>query len=66
MLALIDDEPVTELLGDVYTAVSMSLAALDGITGINKRGSNTNVGAWTVELVTLLSSYLLEELVGNI
>jgi hypothetical protein len=68
----VDDEPTAELLGDVYTAVSMSLTALDGITSINKRGGNnkplvnSNVGTWTAELVTLLSSYVLEELDGNI
>eukprot|EP01036_Dinobryon_divergens_P027315 gene27315-36065_t len=53
-------------LTHLKSKLELSLAALDGITGINKRGSNTNVGAWTVELVTLLSSYLLEELDGNI
>ena len=90
-----------ETVSEVFTTLSLALAALDALTpltdrnfnisrhhnfnnnnNINKRSGNNNNnnnnnkrnnkndsgnnGTWTAELVTLLSSYLLEELDGNI
>lgn len=77
-----------EVVGDIFAAVSMSLAALDSISVLTEtaQASNgrlsqqsnyyhkranakqvpENTGVWTTELASYISSYLLDELDGNV
>ena len=67
-----------ETIHNVYNVLNMSLAALDASSFLadknlpylknnrKQQHSVSNNGVWTAELLTVMSSYLLEEMDGNI